>query len=88
MKETNLFKSIFESEKAGGLVLIFATLISLLLANSIFQIEYLQIWNYEIGNLSLVEWINDGLMTIFFLLIVVSATVFSCPSATVVGTLL
>ncbi len=69
MKETNLFKAFFESEKAGGLVLIFATLISLFLANSIFQIEYLQIWNYEIGNHSLVEWINDGLMTIFFLLI-------------------
>jgi Na+/H+ antiporter NhaA len=27
MKETNLFKSFFESEKAGGIILIFATLI-------------------------------------------------------------
>jgi len=69
MKETNLFKSFFESEKAGGFVLIFATLISLLLANSTFQLEYLQIWNFEIGNHSIVHWINDGLMTIFFLLI-------------------
>lgn len=69
MKETNLFKVFFESEKAGGFVLIFATLISLLLANSIFQLEYLQLWNYEIGNHNLVHWINDGLMTIFFLLI-------------------
>lgn len=69
MKETNLFKSFFESEKAGGIILIFATLISLLLANSIFQTEYLQIWNIEIGNHTLVHWINDGLMTIFFLLI-------------------
>lgn len=69
MKETNLFKSFFESEKAGGIILIFATLFSLLLANSIFQTEYLQILNTEIGNHSLVHWINDGLMTIFFLLI-------------------
>lgn len=69
MKETNLFKSFFESEKAGGIILIFATLFSLLFANSIFQTQYLQIWNYEIGNHSLVHWINDGLMTIFFLLI-------------------
>lgn len=69
MKETNLFKSFFESEKAGGIILIFATLFSLLLANSIFQTEYLQIWNVAIGNHSLVHWINDGLMTIFFLLI-------------------
>ena len=69
MKQPNLFKAFFESEKAGGIVLIFATLFSLLLANSIFQTEYLQIWNIEIGNHSLVHWINDGLMTIFFLLI-------------------
>ena len=69
MKQTNLFKAFFESEKAGGIVLIFATLLSLLLANSIFQTEYLQIWNVAIGNHSLVHWINDGLMTIFFLLI-------------------
>jgi NhaA family Na+:H+ antiporter len=69
MKEPNLFKSFFESEKAGGIILIFATLFSLLLANSIFQTEYLQIWNVAIGNHSLVHWINDGLMTIFFLLI-------------------
>ena len=69
MKETNLFKAFFESEKAGGFVLIFATLISLLLANSIFQLEYLQIWNYEIGNHSLTEWINDGLMAIFFFVV-------------------
>lgn len=69
MKETNLFKAFFESEKAGGFLLIFATLLSLVLANSIFQSEYLQLWNYKIGNHILVEWINDGLMTIFFLLI-------------------
>lgn len=69
MKETNLFKAFFESEKAGGFVLIFATLISLLLANSIFQLDYLQLWHLKIGNHSLVEWINDGLMTVFFLLI-------------------
>jgi NhaA family Na+:H+ antiporter len=69
MKETNLFKSFFESEKAGGIILIFATLFSLLFANSIFQTQYLQIWNVAIGNHSLVHWINDGLMTIFFLLI-------------------
>ena len=69
MKETNLFKSFFDSEKAGGIILIFATLLSLLFANSIFQTEYLQIWNVAIGNHSLTNWINDGLMTIFFLLI-------------------
>ncbi|MEY3499781.1 MAG: hypothetical protein RL308_1450, partial [Bacteroidota bacterium] len=56
MKQTNLFKAFFESEKAGGIVLIIATLLSLLIANSIFQTEYLQIWNIVIGNHSLVHW--------------------------------
>ncbi len=69
MKETKLFKSFFESEKAGGIILIFATLFSLIIANSIFQTEYHQIWNVEIGNHNLVHWINEGLMTVFFLLI-------------------
>lgn len=66
---TKLYNEFFSSEKAGGLVLIFATVISLLLANSSFQDSYASLWNYEFSGHSLVHWINDGLMTIFFLLI-------------------
>lgn len=69
MKLTKLFKEFFESEKAGGLILIFVTIISLLIANSPVQQEYISFWNMDIGGHSLVHWINDGLMTIFFLLI-------------------
>jgi NhaA family Na+:H+ antiporter len=64
-----LYKEFFESEKAGGLILVFVTIISLLLANSPWQSEYLKLWHFELGSHSLVHWINDGLMTIFFLLI-------------------
>ena len=69
MKLTKLFKEFFESEKAGGFILVFATAISLLLANSAFQAEYSDFWNITLGGHSLTHWINDGLMTIFFLLI-------------------
>lgn len=69
MKLSKLFTEFFESEKAGGLLLIIATLISLLLANSVIQTEYVGLWNYDLGGHTLVQWINDGLMTIFFLLI-------------------
>ena len=69
MKQSKLFIEFIESEKAGGMVLIFATLISLLLANSIWQTAYLKIWCFEFAGHSIVHWINDGLMTIFFLLI-------------------
>ncbi len=69
MKQSKLFIEFFESEKAGGMILIFATLLSLLLANSVWQTEYLNLWHYTFASHSIVHWINDGLMTIFFLLI-------------------
>lgn len=69
MKLTKLFTEFFESEKAGGLILVFATILSLVLSNTAFQTEYNNLWYYTIAGHSLVHWINDGLMTIFFLLI-------------------
>ncbi len=69
MKLTRLFIEFFASEKAGGLLLIFATLFSLILANSSLQTGYQNFWNLNLGGHDLVHWINDGLMTIFFLLI-------------------
>lgn len=69
MKTSRLFREFFESEKAGGLVLLLATLLSLALANSPIQTTYIGVWETEIGHHSITHWINDGLMTIFFLLI-------------------
>jgi NhaA family Na+:H+ antiporter len=69
MKLTLLYKEFFNSEKAGGLILVFITILSLILANSVWQTGYINFWNVNLGGHSLVHWINDGLMTIFFLLI-------------------
>lgn len=69
MKTTRLFKDFFESEKAGGILLLLVTLLSLALANSPIQKEYIGFWETEIAHHSITHWINDGLMTIFFLLI-------------------
>lgn len=69
MKPKGLFQSFFESEKAGGLVLLICTVISLVIANSSFSEDYIAMWHYQIGSHSAEHWINDGLMTIFFLLI-------------------
>lgn len=66
---TKLFKEFFDSEKAGGMILILATLVSLILANTTFGESYQHFWHVKLGNLSLGHWINDGLMAIFFLLI-------------------
>nr|WP_315188845.1 Na+/H+ antiporter NhaA [uncultured Flavobacterium sp.] len=69
MKLTRTFKAFFESEKAGGVILLLATIFSLSLANSSIQTEYISFWNIQLGHHSITHWINDGLMTIFFLLI-------------------
>jgi NhaA family Na+:H+ antiporter len=69
MKITKLFNDFLESEKASGFILIFCTILSLLLANSIWSESYLHFWHHQIGNQTIEYWINDGLMTIFFLLI-------------------
>jgi len=69
MRITKLFSAFFNSEKAGGLILVFVTILSLVLANSNWQTEYINIWHFNLGEHSIVQWINDGLMTIFFLLI-------------------
>lgn len=69
MKLTKTFTAFFENEKSGGLLLLFVTIISLILANSAFQTEYIAFWEKDFNGHSITHWINDGLMTIFFLLI-------------------
>ncbi|MCK8142134.1 Na+/H+ antiporter NhaA [Flavobacterium sp. I-SCBP12n] len=69
MKITALFKEFYESEKAGGVILLFVTIISLALANSPIQSSYIDFWQFDIGGHSITHWINDALMAVFFLLI-------------------
>ena len=69
MKMTKLFKDFIDSEKSGGLVLIISTILSLLIANSAIGGDYLGFWHTQFAGHSIGHWVNDGLMTIFFLLI-------------------
>lgn len=69
MKLSKLFKEFYESEKAGGIILLIVTIVSLLLANSPIQSSYIGFWQFDVGGHSITHWINDGLMAIFFLLI-------------------
>lgn len=66
---TELFRDFFKSEKSGGIVLIVVTIISLMLANSSFGTAYAGIWNLELAGHSVLHWINDAMMAVFFLLI-------------------
>ena len=67
--KVNLFSDLFASEKAGGLILIICTVLSLTIANSNFGLDYHHFWQTQCVGHSIEYWINDGLMTIFFLLI-------------------
>lgn len=51
------------------MVLLICTLLSLLLANSNYSVQYNSLWHISIANHPLEYWINDGLMAVFFLLI-------------------
>ena len=68
-KLSRTFTNFFNSEKAGGIILIFCTIVSLILTNSPLGENYLHFWHREIAGLSIELWVNDALMAIFFLLI-------------------
>ncbi len=71
------FKWFFKLEAASGLVLLFAAIIALVISNSEMSIHYYEILNsylsLGLGNfklkLSVLHWINDVLMAIFFFLV-------------------
>lgn len=71
------FQKFVKIESLSGLLLLVATVLAMVWANSPFSDSYLAIWQYEIGiktdsfelSKPLILWINDGLMAIFFFLI-------------------
>lgn len=77
MKITRLLKEFLESEKAGGILLLVCTIVSLFIANSQGGLSYIDFWHQYIdlsfGNIdlhySIEHWVNEGLMAIFFLLV-------------------
>lgn len=66
-------RELSDSSKLAGLLLLLATLVSLLLSNSGYGPQYLSLWEQHVGygplNKSVAHWINDGLMAIFFFLV-------------------
>ena len=66
---SSTFINFFKSEKTGGVLLIFCTLLSLAIANSSLGPAYQHIWQIKLAGLSIEHWVNDGLMAVFFLFI-------------------
>ncbi len=57
------------SEAAGGILLMGSAALAMLVANSAASASYFAVFHVKAGPLSLHEWINDGLMAFFFLLV-------------------
>ena len=72
-----IFQRFFRTETLGGLVLLGFGLAALAIANSPLSEAYKHLWEIPLPvgfashelSLSLHEWINDGLMAVFFLLV-------------------
>ena len=65
----SVLRSFLDSESAGGLVLMAAAALALVVANSPLSEVYFHTLHVYIGPLSLSHWINDGLMAVFFLFV-------------------
>jgi len=63
------FERFFNSEKSSGILILLCTLVSLTIANSPFGEHYLHFWHIKFLGLSVEQWVNDGLMAVFFLFI-------------------
>ena len=62
-------RAFFESAAAGGIVLMVAAALAMVVANSALAPAYFAALKTYIGPLSLLHWINDLLMAVFFLLV-------------------
>ena len=65
----SVLRSFLDSEAAGGLVLMAAAALALVVANSPLAPAYFGALHAHIGPLSVSHWINDGLMAVFFLFV-------------------
>ncbi len=71
------FEDFFKHQASGGMVLVGATLLALVLANSPLSHHYFEFWENEVAfgfrdfglTQSLHHWINDGLMAVFFFVV-------------------
>lgn len=65
----SLISKILNSQQAAGVILILASVLGVIFANSALANSYFSILESKILNLSVLHWINDALMAVFFLLV-------------------
>ncbi|WP_245337783.1 Na+/H+ antiporter NhaA, partial [Methylobacterium radiotolerans] len=65
----SIIRTLLAGEAAGGLILMAAAALALVVANGPLAGTYAHALHAELGPLSVQHWINDGLMAGFFLLV-------------------
>ncbi len=72
------FRNIIKQERTGAIILFFSVIVALILANSPLSHQYHEILSYKLAlsyrsevylENSILHWINDGLMAIFFFVV-------------------
>jgi len=66
---SSVLRSFLKSEAAGGILLLSAAAFAMVVANGPFSEAYFEGLHLHLGPLSVLHWINDGLMALFFLLV-------------------
>ena len=69
LKLSKTFIQFFDSEKSSAILLFVCVIVAIAITNSAFGQDYFSFWQTTIGGLTLAQWVNDGLMAVFFLLI-------------------
>ncbi len=68
-KRRSPLHAFLESGAAAGVLLVFSAALALIIANSALGPVYFKLLEAKIAGLSVLHWINDGLMAVFFLLV-------------------
>jgi NhaA family Na+:H+ antiporter len=68
-RRISLMRRFFDSEASGGIILMGVTVIALVIANSPLADAYFAVLKTYVLGLSVLHWINDALMAVFFLLV-------------------
>jgi len=64
-----IVRSFFRLESSGGILLVIAAVLAMIIANSPLSYFYQSFLHTYVGGMSISHWINDCLMAVFFLLI-------------------
>jgi Na+:H+ antiporter, NhaA family len=68
-RRVSLMRRFFDSEASGGMILMGVTVVALVIANSPVAGTYFAVLKTYVLGLSVLHWINDALMAVFFLLV-------------------